>query len=315
MIRKTAPLLAALWLFGCDAGNEPFKRAAEAEAAGKLGEAKGLYAEVCAKAADSPLCPVAKRRAAQLGVKEAYKHLAEGQYKTAKELLDAAAGAEDAGVKRAATAALTDPELTAGLAWEEASTATDKAKARAKMDELAAGHSAVAPRAREWLGKNAPSILLAEMKSACRPDGQGSCVELGEKMATMYATSPEAAEAARLVDEEYKRTQPLLKQAERLLIQRLEVYNKKARYDLCVRDFMPAPGGTAEYACAGSLEMEPSENMFSTRVIEQYWDKKLEEIHDPGHIKRLKERYSRIEDKGEYDPEPWPKPGEKPKQP
>jgi len=315
VIRKTAPLLAALLLFGCDAGNDPFKRAAETEAASKLSEAKGLYAEVCAKAADSPLCPIAKRRAAQLGVKEAYEQLAEGQYKAAKELLDAAAGADDAAVKRAATMALADPALAAGLAWEEASTATDKTAARAKMDELAAGHSAVAPRAREWLGKNAPAILLAEMKGACRPDGQGSCVELGEKMATTYATSPEAAEATRLSDEEYKRTQPLLKQAERLLIQRLEVYNKKARYDLCVRDFMPAPGGTAQYSCAGNLEMELSENMFSTRPIEQAWDKKLTEIHDPGHIKRLKERYARIEEKGEYDPEPWPKPGEKPKQP
>jgi hypothetical protein len=316
MKRTTALSLAFLLTGGflvssCSAAQEPFARAAQAESGSNFAEARTLYGEVCAKAADSPLCPIAKKRAARLVIKEAEKAVDDGQLAKAKELITSASASGEAGVKQAAEALQRSAEVTAGLAFEEASAGADKAVARVKMEELAEQHTAVAPKAREWLAKNSPALLLVELKAACQPDGKGSCLELGKRMASGYGQSPEAAEAAKLVEAEYTRAQPLLKQAENLLIQRLEIYNKEKKFNLCLQEVEPAPGSVVVHLCASEVGVEPRETgMFSTSFLDKAWDKKLEEIHDPGHIKRFKERYQVIADRGEYDPEPWPKPGE-----
>lgn len=302
-------LLASLPLAGCDAAKDPYARAAAAESAGKLGEARTLYAEACAKAASSPLCTLAKGRAEALSVREAYQALDAGEFGKAKELFTQAGAAEAPAVKAAAAAGLEDEELKAGLALEEAQKA-DKAAARGAMEGLAAGHTKAAPKAREWLAKNGPAMLLEELKAACKEGGAGSCVELGEKMADLYPQSPEAAEAQTLVDAEYERIRKRLSEAEGLLVQRLEVYFKKAKYDACVTE---GAAEQIETSCRGALDLSMSGDPFQTRVIEKAFDAKLAELGDPGYVNRFRERYKRIEEKGEHDFTTWGKRGDKKK--
>lgn len=311
-MRKRTVVLLCFLLLGCNAAKEPLARAGKADAEGNLAEAAKAYGEVCEKAKDSPLCAIARAKADRLKVKEAYKALDEGQFGKAKEMFTAAAAAEDGATKRAATAGLEEPALKAGLVWDEAAAASDKASVRAKMEELAAGNSTVAPRAREWLAKNGPPGLLVEVKAACKPDGVSSCMELGKKMAELYLGSPEEAEAAKLVEGEYARLAPLLRQAENLLIQRSEVYNKKAKYELCLGDRREHEDGSS-VVCQEELSLTEKDINFPVQVIAQALEKKLGEVHDPGYVKAFNDRYKRIEESGEYDGEAWPKPGEKAK--
>lgn len=307
MMRKSmAGVLIALGalVLGCEAGKEPLSRAGQLEAEGNFGEASKLYTETCEKAKDSPLCLIAKKRAERLRVKEGYKALDEGQFGKAKELFTAAAASEDPAVKRTATAALEEPALKAGIAWDEASAASDKAAARAKVEELAEGHTAVAPRAREWLTKNGPAVLLAEVKNACKPDGAGSCMELGAALAKRYPSSPEATEAGKLVEDEYKRLQPTLRLTENLLIQRLEVYTKESKVALCVEE---RGGQDPEGECYEKVGVTQREIDLPKGALDPAFDKKLVEVHDPGYVKAFRERMRKISEGGEYDGEPWPK--------
>jgi hypothetical protein len=311
MSKRKAALLFSLWLCGCDAAKDPFSRAVAAEGAGNMAEARTLYAEVCTKAADSPLCPVATRRAAQSFVREAFALVDKGQYAQAKDLFTKAQAAGDAAVARAATAALDDAEFKAGLVWEQAAMAPDRAAARKQMLELVEGKSAFSPKAREWLAKNEPQLLLAEIKAACKPDGEGSCSELGKKMADLYPSSSEATEAAALVKADFARVVPVLRQAEGLLVQRLEVFNKKAKFDLCVQQTEADPVVPPESVCASDMNLTESEVKFSTGPIEQMWDKKMAEIHDPALVKQMRDRFQAVADRGEYDRVVWKGPSDK----
>ncbi|MDI1443464.1 hypothetical protein [Polyangium sp. 6x1] len=301
-------VVLALALAGCDAAKEPMSKAREAEAAGKVAEAKALYAEVCKASESSPFCPAAKQRIEALTVREATTLVAEGQYGKAKEL---AATVTDARAKRAFEALAKTRAMSQASAFDEANASADKAAARAKMEELAGQSSPVADKAKEWLTKNGPALLLDEVKAACKPDGTGSCVDLGKKIAKLFPTSPEAGEAKALVDAEYKRVHPLLKQAEGLLVQRLEISNWKNKYDLCMKQAEPSPGGYEMQVCKTEVGIpEDRGDPFSTSFLEGAWKKKLAEIHDPGRVKLLEDRWGKIESDGIYDPASLPKPGE-----
>jgi hypothetical protein len=154
--------------------------------------------------------------------------------------------------------------------------------------------------------------LLAEVKAACKADGTGSCADLGKQMAKAYASAPEAAEAQPLVEAEYKRLYPTLKQAEGLLVQRLEVYNWKAKHDLCVT-LVDSSSESDVQACKEVIGI-PSDrgDPFNTDFLEKAWKKKLDEVHDPGLIKSLEERWGKVATAGTYDPANLPKPGDKP---
>ena len=292
-------------LVGCDAAKAPMATAKDAEAAGKVAEAKTLYAEVCKASEKSPLCAAAKERIEMLTVKEALALAAEGQYGKAKAL---GASVTNANAKRAFDALGKTQAMTSGLAFEEASASADKAAARAKMEELAKESSAVAGKAQEWLDKNGPALLLAEITAACKPLGTGSCAELGQTMAKRYGKSTEAAEAQKLVEVEEKRLYPLLKQAEGLLVQRLEIYKWKNKFDLCLKTAEPSPGGNESQVCKTEIGIpEDRGDPFSTSFLENAWSKKLVEIHDPGVLKNLQERWAKIESDGTYDTANIPK--------
>lgn len=309
---QKAPLLTALslslWLplAGCDAGKEPLAQAAAEESEGKLAEAAAHYNEVCSKA--SSLCPTAAKLAERIKVKQAWKLIDEGQYAKASEALKAAAQSSDPATKRAAEEALKYFELTQGIAWEEASAMADKNQARAKMEEIAASGSQVSPKAREWLAKNRPAMLLDQVKAACKPGGQGSCAEAGEALSSLHPGSPESAEAKALVDAEYARIYPRLKEAENLLIQRVGIYDRDQLVAKCMETTEGFDPVSHETEC---IEANTLAQMPTVEFLTKAWEKKLSEVGDPYYVKRFEERWNKAGEAGEHDPEPWPKPAGK----
>jgi hypothetical protein len=300
----------ALLVSGCDGAKEPMARARAAEAEGKLAEAKTLYGDACKANEKSPFCAVAKQRVDALTAREALAALAEGYHAKAKEAGAAITGGP---AKRVFDALGKTKAMMAHAAFEEANAGADKSATRVKMEELAAASSPVADKAKEWLAKNGPGLLIAEVKEACKADGKGSCSELGQKLLKAYPSSPEATEAQGLVDAEYKRLFPVLKQAEGLLVQRLEVFNWQSKKDLCLKFTDPNNAESEGQACNEAIGI-PSDrgDPFNTDFLEKAWKKKLDEVHDPGMIKVLQDRWDKIASAGTYDPANLPKPGEKP---
>ncbi len=299
--RRLFPLLAAIALLpACDAGEGLLARGADAESAGNLAEARARYQEVCAK--QSKHCPLATRLAERLSVKEAWKAIAAGEIDKARAAIEAGKAATDPAVKAAAEAAARDPEYAAGIVWEEASALADKDQALPRVEALADLGFPVSAKARAWLAANRPGVLLARAKDACRAGARTSCAEAGKALAALHPQSPENAEAQRLVQADYARVQPLLVQAEHLLIQRVELYDKDRLVAICVEK-----KGTGE-ADACNTQVVGDRHLPTPTFLDGAWKKKLDEIGDPFFVKALSARYARAESAGEYDPEPWPKP-------
>ena len=293
-----AAALAAVLLAGCDAGQDPLARGAEAEGAGNLAEARARYQEVCAKG--SKHCPLATRLLERLAVKEAWKAIGAGEYGKAKIALATGTASTDAAVKAAAEAASRDVAYVDGLAWEEAAALPDKEQALPRIEALVDLGVPASAQARAWLAKNRPGVLLARVKAACVAGARVSCAEAGRALASLHPESPENAEAQRLVEADYARVYPLLGQAERLIIQRVEVYDHE---QLAAINAEKYPGGAEESAKLGGDRHLPT-----PAFLDGAWKKKLEEIGDPLFVKALEARYARAGSAGEQDPEPWPKP-------
>jgi hypothetical protein len=170
------------------------------------------------------------------------------------------------------------------------------------MEKLTGLGVPVAAKARAWLEKNRPAILLARVKGACKAGASASCAEAGRALAALHPGSPESAEAQRLVQADYERVHPLLKQAENLLVQRVELYDKDQLVEICT-----AKSGEAN-ADACAVQVVGDRRLPTPGFLDGAWKKKLEEIGDPFFVKTLEARYGRAAAAGEYDPEPWPKP-------
>lgn len=297
-LTAAAPALAmaALILTGCDAGKEPFLKAAQAEEKGDHDAAAPLYEEVCTR--KSPLCDAARKRKARLALKRADKALAEGHYKDAKTILDAAATSDDPRTAEVATALLALPELIQGILYEEALAATDRNAALKSMEGIAGEPSALAAKAKEWLEKERPAMLLVLVKVSCRPAPQASCAELTRKLSSLHPESAEAKEAKTLAADNYKRLYPRLKEVENLLVQRLSVHDKAEKIELCKK-----MGGTDE-DCEQRASTSPVPTL---SYLENFWKGKLAEVDDPFYKKQFEGRWDKA-GAGQYDAEPWPKP-------
>jgi hypothetical protein len=292
-------LLAAL-LTGCDAGGDLLARGADAEAAGNFAEARARYQEACDKG--SKHCPLATRLRERLSVKEAWKALAAGEHDKAKAALDSALGAGDPAVKAAAEAASQTEDFARWRSFEEAAALPDKDQALAPIEAIADLGVPAAARAREWLEKNRPAVLLGRIRIACKAGASVSCAEAGKALAARHPKSPENAEAQRLVEADYERVHPLLKQAENLLIQRVELYDKDILVARCIENMGPENVVTCETTVVGGRRLP------TLGFLDGAWKKKMGEIGDPLFVKALEARYARAASSGEYDPEPWPKP-------
>jgi hypothetical protein len=300
---RSIVILSALLLAGCDAGKDLLAQGAAKEAAGSFKEAADLYRAVCEKG--SPLCPIATQRAERIGLKDARRALDEGRYQDAKAAADAALKASDAGVKRAAEVMSKLADLEKGLAWEQASASADQGAALPDIEAVAAAGVAASPKAREWLSKNRPRILLDRVKAACAPTGQGSCVTAGADVARRAPASPEAAEAQKLVEADYARIYPKLKDAEGLLSKLAYACAENKRADEAHAKECEIEQGIVSFACVRN--QEPVQHLPTDKIAAD-WKKKLDEIHDPALVKPLEVRWPRAEKECEYDAETPPKP-------
>jgi hypothetical protein len=310
--------LATSLLAGCDHGREPLARGADAEARGDLAEAVAQYGAVCNSG--SSLGPIAVRRIERLKLLSADKALSAGEYKKARAALDLVLASADEGVKHAAEAMnlSKQAEIEQGIAWEEASSSARPDEALAAMETIAAASVPVAAKAREWLEKNRPRILLDRIKAACAPQGTGGCAERGRDLARLHPTSPENAEASKLVEADYARLFPKLREAQNLIGQQVVLYERERKIYWCMRDKAneadPQGGENSAVDKPSEIfrtpcEIEvPSEAIPTASFLTKAWDKKLEEIHDPTFTKPLGERMARAAAEGLHDPEAWPKP-------
>jgi hypothetical protein len=307
--------LAAILLAGCDHGREPLARGADAEARGDFAEAVTQYGAVCNSA--SSLCPVAVRRIERLKLLSADKALSAGEYRKAKAAIDLAVASADESVKHAAEAMSLSkqPEIEQGIAWEEASSSAKPEDALPAMEGIAAASVPVSAKAREWLEKNRPRILLDRVKAACAPQGVGACASLGRDLARLHPTSPENAEATKLVEADYARLFPRLREAENLIGQQVILFERARKITWCMRDKAnegDPQGGESDkpsevFRTPCETEV-PSEAIPTASFLTAAWDKKLLEIHDPTFTRPLADRMARAAAEGLHDPEAWPKP-------
>jgi hypothetical protein len=190
------------------------------------------------------------------------------------------------------------PEVAQGVLYEEALALADKNMALVTMEGVAREPSVLAPKAKEWLDKNRPALLLAQVKAVCVPGGAGSCVEAAKKLAAAHPDSPEDREAAGLMAAEYKRLYPVIKELEALLIQRVMVHDKEKKIELC-KQF-----GGSEEDCAEKHSTSPVPTL---SYLSGFWGQKFTGIRDPHYRKRFEARWDKAA-QGEYDPETWPRP-------
>jgi hypothetical protein len=97
----------------------------------------------------------------------------------------------------------------------------------APIEAVAEAGVGASPRARAWIEKNRPRILLERVEAACKADGNGSCVEAGRELARRHPGSPESAASQKLVEAEHARILSLLQDAEALLAR--QMFNQRGR--------------------------------------------------------------------------------------
>ena len=319
MRAATLMMLGALALAGCDAARAPFAAGADAEAAGKLDDAIARYDEVCARAGTSALCARAAVRADRLRFRRALAAIDDKRFGVAKRELEAITGSKDAATHAAAAALAAAPDLVQGAAWDEASALTDKRAALPRVEALASAHVSVSADAEAWLTKHRPALLLEDVKAACGPalakkpdptDGgdpaeDPSCSELGKNLALLHADAPETAEAARIVDAEYRRMYPALKKTQALIQKEHAMGEREQRIQDCMSAIGPAvdPVGSRIWMVREQCEdRERKEDPMASSALSSDWDDVSKEIRDPAIAARLKKQREGPEPMG------WPPP-------
>lgn len=286
-------------LAACGSSNAPLTRAAQAEAEGKLAEAKALYTEACQK--DAATCAITNGRVARIAVKLALEAMDQEKFGDAKKLLGEANGSIDDAAKAAASSVAEMPDLVQGLAFEEASAESDKRAALPKMEAIAATSAKIAAKARAWLATNRPALLVESMRAACTPTGQGSCAELAAAAAAL-PDSPAKAEAKSIADAESARLKDLLVDAEHLMIQAVELSDYENKLSECTELETGRPATETEDAAREACESRFQRPGGSDAVLDAAFKAKLGAIHDPFYTKRLEERFKTARTLGIFDP-------------
>jgi hypothetical protein len=300
--------LLALPLAGCDAGRRPFAEAGRAEAEGRFDDAIARYAAVCSKAPASPLCARAEARADRLVVRQAITAIADKRFGQAKPWLDTAAGSKDPVAREAAAQVAASPDFVQGLAWMEAAAIEDHRQALPKMEALASADVTSSADARAWVEKNRPAIMLEDVQAACvpAPPEHASCVATGRKLAALYPRSPEAAAARKLVEAEYRRMVPVLREAETVLMRAVPIGRGSAKVERCMQQ-MPenaAPHASSMREICEGEGFDPQ----LTSDVQTSWLEVTAQIRDPEIFRVLTDRWDRVMSEGIYEPRFWPPP-------
>ncbi len=193
----------AFGLLGCDPGQKQLDLGRSLEQQGKLQDAEQAYTTVCSQAPTSKSCEKSKASIDDVRLQLATLRGNEGSYSIEKALLEKVIAAKGAAATKASSL-LTGPELIAGLTWERAK-GEAPAAALQSMEDLSAGGTPVAARAKQWLGLHEAEALVGLAKEACGSERIDRCRELRSRLAAKHPGTKEDAEAQELLAEAERR--------------------------------------------------------------------------------------------------------------
>jgi hypothetical protein len=306
-----AALLALGALTAC-AKPPPVIEEAEALAAqGKLDESADRLALACAFTPTRDDCAAIDRRVAERRLKAAEKALTEGRYAAAERALRLATLTDAAEVREAVAARLGKGDLAAGRRYELALLLPDRKRTHAEMVEIAKLPAPeVSKLATQWIERERPAILIADVKETCSPGGEarGSCAEASAALRSIAAPSPERDAALALARAEEARVYPLRLAAERLLPIHAAYGKLDARFATCLAEHPQMPDSTEDPKDRCRQEVFAGEGDEKREKHDVTFENVLAEIRDPALVKALRARAAKAVDDGKYTQVEIPKP-------
>lgn len=225
---------------------------------------------------------------------EALSAIERGEVALAEQRLDQAAGGPPhVGLLRAVALARSSPDLADARAFRELEARLSgpvTPEAVTRVEELAKGTGPGAARARAWLSRETPRVVVEAARRACRPDGEGSCHALAAKVALLPEGSAERRDAEALVQAERRRTALARCEVERILVAAAEHGERVVATRLC---------STRHEACAAAGPAPEVRVSLEQRLLPL-----LATVHDPLVVAGLRRRFAFAADEGELDPEP-----------
>ncbi|HZF47041.1 MAG TPA: hypothetical protein VE093_00250 [Polyangiaceae bacterium] len=314
-----AAVAVLLGCLGCSASGPDVVPEAEAlEGQGKFEEAAAKFEIACANRPDDAKCPSSGERAARARLKAAEKSMAEGLYIDAEKTLLRAFLTAEGAVQNEIADKLVGAELKDGLRYQRALLLADKALTQKTLDEIAAsGAPAVQAKAKEWLDKERPALLIAAVKDACGPAHKGSCTSAFAKLKEAGLKGPEADEAAAIAEEEERRVYPKRAEAERFLAVFATQKTKEDGVEKCVEEgSADAPSGRTAALKGTCWEEAFGTDWYQARKTnENLWRRLMKTIADPDLVAALEARKREALSTGAVQKLDIPKPKAAPKKP
>ena len=313
-------IVAVAWVVAATAGcGSPAKNvmsdAAALESQGKLEEAAAKLEMGCALSPAGDPCPASDAKASETWVKAAEKAMTEGRYRDAERLLHRATLTADEAAKAKIRERIASDDLAQGLAFERAQGLGDKGAASALMEKIAATKAPAAAKAKEWLTKERPALLAAQVLAACGPAHEGSCTKTWDLLQETGATGPEIDKAREAAEAEARRVYPLRVQAEGFLPVFLGRHKQKEEVDKCVANMSEGESATPEADCAlrvyGDTPLD--ERYDALHSQDTLFRRTLKQIGDPQLTRDYEARRVAAEQSGNYSkldlgkPKPAPK--------
>jgi len=271
-----------------------FIEAEALEGQGKLEEAAAKFELTCAHAPEGDACRAADGRAAEARLKAAEKALGDNDPVLAERLLTRALLTADDATAKKGTDRLASDEMVQGLAYQRALGHADPKDIAAAMVGIAATTSPAAVRAKAWLDKERPGIVVAAVKVACGLPREGSCSGAAAALKAAALAGPEADAATALVEDEERRIYPERVKAEALLRTLAAIATQDRLMGFC-NNVISVIGIEAINRCGDANVPEPTvavrdalrhQRMFT----ELTWRRTLRSIGDPALVAPLEQR-------------------------
>ncbi|MDI1428769.1 hypothetical protein [Polyangium sorediatum] len=236
LVRTCLLVLLPVLIGGCSGPPPSFKEAENLEAQANFEEAAQKFELVCAEGPASPECQQSGPRAAGALVTAATKAVEKNEFGKAERLLLRALASADEPTAKDIEARLGKEDLTEGVRFEQAAADTDKARAFDTMKALADGTTPAAALAKAWIEKERPGLLVAQVKAACGPEHQGSCIDTFEKLSALPEKPPGFDEAKAAHDAEQKRTEKARAELDRFIGVFMQRGKKDLAFTFCMAE-------------------------------------------------------------------------------
>jgi hypothetical protein len=271
-----------------------FVEAEALEGQGKLEDAAAKFELTCAHAPESDQCRAADGRAAEARIKAAEKAIGDGDPALAERLFTRALLTADDATAKKVIDRLASDEVAQGLAYQRALGHADRKDIAAAMTGIAATTTPAAARAKAWLDKERPGIVIAAVKAACGPAREGSCSKAAAELKAAAPAGPEADEATALAENEERRIYPDRVKAEALLRSFATMAARDRVIGFC-NNVIRVIGLEAINRCGDANVPEPSvavrDELRHQRVFNELtWRRTLRSIGDPALVAPLEQR-------------------------